>query len=162
MSVCCTATFARTAHGPEIVTEFIFTGVTGQSSRVCTLEILTMMSKLALSTHLPKTGCLDSPGENQSRKSLCTVFMKNWLPPELGEPVLAIESEPGSLENLAANSSLMFPPPERVSVFPVLRFLKVPSGGPPVPARLDLGSFEYGQPNWSMKSGMTRWKWRPL
>ena len=93
------------------MTDFIITGVLGQSSRVGTLEILIMMSMLALSTHLPKTGCLDSPGENQSRKSLCTVFMKNWLPPVLAEPVLAIDSVPGSLENLAANSSLMLPPP---------------------------------------------------
>ena len=44
----------------------------------------------------------------------------------------------------------------------VARFLKVPSGGPPVPERLLFASFEYGQPNWSMKLGMTRWKWRPL
>jgi hypothetical protein len=28
---------------------------------------------------------------NQSRKLLCTVLMKNWDPPELGAPVLAIE-----------------------------------------------------------------------
>ena len=77
----------------------------------------------ALSTHLPKTGCFESPGENQSRKSLCTVFMKNCEPPELGWPVLAIESVPGSLENLAANSSLMLPPFERVHVSPVFRFL---------------------------------------
>ena len=67
----------------------------------------------------------------------------------MGWPVLAIESVPGSLENLAANSSLMLPPPERVSVPPVFRFLNEPSGGPPVPARCDFGSFEYGQPNWS-------------
>merc|ERR1719443_457040 len=118
----------------------------GQSSRVLTLEILTMMSSDAWSTALPKTGRFDSPGENQSRKSLCTTFMKNCEPPELGWPVLAIESVPGSLENLAAYSSLMLPPPERVSVPPVLRFLKVPSGGPPVPARRDFGSLEYGQP----------------
>ena len=30
-----------------------------------------------------------------------------------------------------------------------------------MPARDDFGSLECGQPNWSMKSGMTRWKWRP-
>ena len=96
----------------------------------------------ALSTHLPKTGCFDSPGENQSRKSLCTVFMKNCEPPELGCPVFAIESVPGSLEIFAAYSSLMLPPLERVSVAPVFRFLKVPSGGPPVPERPDLGSLE--------------------
>ena len=50
------------------VTDFIWMGVFGQSSLVGTLEILTMTSKDAWSTHLPKTGCLDSPGENQSRK----------------------------------------------------------------------------------------------
>lgn len=64
-----------------------------------------------------------------------------------GDPVLAIESVPGSLLCFAVCSSLMFPPFERVSVPPVTRFLKVPSGGPPVPERVDLGSFEKGQPN---------------
>ena len=38
------------------MTDFIITGVTGQSSLVGTWEIFTMMSRLALSTHLPKTG----------------------------------------------------------------------------------------------------------
>ena len=75
------------------------------------------------------------------------LFMKNCEPPELGEPVLAIERVPGSLLSLAANSSLMLPPLLRVQVSPVFRFLYVPSGGPPVPARDDLGSFESGQPN---------------
>eukprot|EP00965_Chrysotila_dentata_P238028 6202253-Pleurochrysis_carterae.AAC.1 len=70
------------------------TGVTGQSSLVGTLEMATMTSKDCLSAHLPKTGCFDEPGENQSRKSLCTTFMKNWEPPELGWPVFAIESVP--------------------------------------------------------------------
>lgn len=76
------------------------------------------------------------------RKSLCTTFMKNCEPPELGWPVLAMERVPGLLEILAAYSSLMLPPFERVSVAPVFRFLKVPSGGPPVPLRCDLGSLE--------------------
>merc|ERR1719399_2531320 len=122
------------------VTDFIWIGVSGQSFRVRTFEIFVITSNDAWSMHLPKTGCLDSPGENQSRKSLCTVFMKNCEPPEFGWPVLAMESVPGSLENLAANSSLMLPPLERVSVPCVFRFLNEPSGGPPVPARLDFGS----------------------
>ena len=46
------------------VTEFIFTGFLGQSSFVGTFEILTITAKLAWSTHLPKTGCFESPGEN--------------------------------------------------------------------------------------------------
>ena len=60
------------------------------------------------------------PGSSRVRGAL---FMKNCEPPELGEPVLAIERVPGSLEILAANSSLMLPPPLRVSVPPVTRFL---------------------------------------
>lgn len=35
----------------------------------------------------------------------------------------------------------------RDSVAPVTKFLKVPSGGPPVPARREVGSFDKGQPN---------------
>ena len=122
------------------VTEFILTGVAGQSSFVGTLEIFSITPSEALSTAAPKTGCFDSPcaqhaesqrrgvggdrvvtrrvmnaggchtGENQSRKSLCTVFMKNCEPPELGCPVLAIESVPGLFESLAVYSSLMLPP----------------------------------------------------
>jgi len=45
-----------------------------------------------------------------------------------------MESVPGSLEMRAVCSSLMLPPPLRVSVAPVTMFLKVPSAGPPVPA----------------------------
>jgi hypothetical protein len=48
------------------VTEFILTGVFGQSSLVGTCEIFTIVSKEAWSTQAPKTGCLDSPGLNQS------------------------------------------------------------------------------------------------
>merc|ERR1719195_1757734 len=116
------------------VTEFILTGVFGQSLIVGTFEIATITLKLAWSTALPKTGCFDSPGENQSKKSLCTVFIKNCEPPVLAAPVLAMERVPGSLEILAVCSSFMFPPLDLVSVAPVFRFLKVPSGGPPVPA----------------------------
>ena len=57
------------------MTDFIVTGVTGQSSRVGVFEMATITSKLALSTTLPNTGCFESPGENQSRKSLWTVFL---------------------------------------------------------------------------------------
>ena len=71
-------------------------------------------------------------------------MMKNCEPPELGCPVLAMESVPGLLLVRSMFSSLMLPPPERVSVAPVARFLKVPSGGPPVPARREVGSFAYG------------------
>ena len=130
-----------------MMTDFIWIGWIGQSSLVLTIEIFTMMSNEALSMALPKTGCLDAPGENQSRKPLCTVFMKNCEPPELGRPVFAMLRVPGSFEILAAYSSLMLPPLERLSMAPVTRFLKVPSSGPPVPAWLDFGSFEYGQPN---------------
>ena len=54
---------------PSMVTEFMRTGVFGQSSLVGTCEILTIMSKEAWSTQAPKTGCLDSPGLNQSDES---------------------------------------------------------------------------------------------
>ena len=43
-------------------------------------------------------------------------------------------------------------------VAPVLRLMNVPSFGPPVPERPDLGSTENGQPNWFINPGMTRWK----
>ena len=62
-----------------MTTSFILIGVFGQSSLVGTLEILTMTSNEALSTALPKTGCLDSPGENQSRFELGATLTKNCL-----------------------------------------------------------------------------------
>merc|ERR1712232_970033 len=104
---------------------------------------------------LPKTGCFDWPGENQSRFLLSATFMKNWEPPEFGDPVFAIESVPGAFESLEMFSSLMLPPFERRSVPPVFKFLKVPSGGPPVPALEDFGSLACGHPNWFMNPGMT-------
>ena len=52
---------------------------------------------------------------------------------------------------LSMFSSLMLPPPKRFSVAPVATFVNVPSGGPPVPDRCDLGSLLYGHPNWFMK-----------
>ena len=63
-------------------------------------------------------------------------------PPELGRPVLAIERVMGTFESFEMFSSWMLPPLVRVSVDPVLRLVKVPSGGPPVPERVDLGSLE--------------------
>ena len=97
-----------------------------------TLNYGALLALLGL-TQNAGTGCCegDRSSRQWSRKSLCTVLTKNCEPPELGCPVFAIESVPGSLENLAAYSSLMLPPPERVSVPPVLRFLNEPSGGPP-------------------------------
>merc|ERR1740138_2007214 len=105
---------------------------------------------------LPNTGCLDWPGENQSKFALLATLRKNCEPPEFGRPVLAIDNVPGALVSLEIFSSLILPPLERRSVPPVLRFLKVPSGGPPVPDLLDLGSFALGHPNWFMNPGMTR------
>merc|ERR1719335_127998 len=145
---------------PLIVMLFIRMGVRGLSSRVGTLEMFTAMS-MPLVT-LPKTGCFDSPGENQSKKSLCTTLMKNCDPPVFGAPVLAMESVPGSLESLEINSSLMLPPLDRVSMPPVFKFLYWPSGGPPVPARRLFGSLACGHPNCAMNPGITRWKWTPL
>jgi len=47
----------------------------------------------------------------------------------------------------------------RDSVAPVTKFLKVPSGGPPVPARREVGSFDKGQPNLALNK---RLRWRPM
>merc|ERR1719409_787336 len=134
-------------------------GTTGLSLLVLTLEILvtTSMPRVIL----PKTGCFDAPGENQSRFLLSATLRKNCEPPEFGRPVLAMDNVPGALLSLEIFSSLMLPPLERRSVPPVFRFLKVPSGGPPVPALLDFGSLALGHPNWFMKPGMTRWKCTP-
>ena len=74
---------------------------------------------------------------------------------------LGLGLESGLGLGLERFSSSMLPPLERFSVAPLPRFLKVPSGGPPVPARELLGSLACGQPNWFMKPGMTRWKWTP-
>ena len=91
-----------------------------------------------------RTGCLEAPPVNQSRLALFATLRKNCEPFEFFWPVLAIESVPFLFDVRSMFSSLMLPPPERRSVSPVLRFLKVPSGGPPVPERFDLGSFEFG------------------
>ena len=58
--------------------------------------------------------------------------------------MLAIDSVPALFESLEIFSSLMQPRLKRFSVAPEARFLKVPSGGPPVPARREVGSFAYG------------------
>merc|ERR1719203_797732 len=129
-----------------MVMEFILTGTTGLSRTVLTLEMAFATSMPSMT--LPKTGCFDGPGENQSRLALLATLMKNWEPPELGRPVLAIDSVPGTLLSLEMFSSWMLPPLVRVSVSPVLRFLKVPSGGPPVPARGLFGSLA-----WPLSSG---------
>ena len=76
----------------------------------------------------------------------------------MGWPVLAMLRVPLALDVLSLFSSLMLPPRLRVSVAPVLRLMNVPSFGPPVPAARDLGSLDFGQPNWFIKPGMTRWK----
>merc|ERR1712151_233495 len=127
-------------QAPEIVMLFIMIGWLGQSSLVGTFVILTRGSRSALPTTFPNTGCFESPGPNQSKKSLCTTLMKNCDPPVLGAPVLAIESVPGSFESFEMSSSLMLPPLNRFSIAPVFKFLNSPSGGPPVPARRLLGS----------------------
>ena len=80
-------------------------------------------------------------------RTLWATLMKNCEPPELGRPVLAIESEPGTFESREIFSSWMLPPPLRDSLAPVARLTNDPSGGPPVPALLECGSFECGQPN---------------
>ena len=93
---------------------------------------------------LRRTGCLDSPPVNQSRLALFATLRKNCEPFVFLSPVLAIDKVPFLFDVRSMFSSLMLPPPKRFSVSPVLRFLKLPSGGPPVPERFDLGSFEYG------------------
>ena len=150
---------AGLSPGMATVTEIILTGVRGLSSRVGTLEILTQRSSDAWSTTFPKTGCFDSPPVNQSRFLLLATLRKNWLPPLFFAPVLAMDSVPGAFDVRSMFSSLMLPPLNRFSVSPVAKFLKVvPSLGPPVPERCELGSLEKGQPNWFMKPGITRWK----
>ena len=110
---------------------FILIGFTGLSRLVFTFE-MAVTTSMPDST-FPNTGCLEGPGENQSRLALLATLMKNCEPPELGLPVLAIESVKGALVSREMFSSSMFPPFFRVSVAPVFRFLKVPSAGPPVP-----------------------------
>merc|ERR1719272_2251614 len=93
--------------------------------------------------HFPNTGCLDAPGENQSKLALLATLMKNCEPPLLGRPVFAMDRVPDALVSLEIFSSWMLPPFERLSVLPVFKFLKVPSGGPPVPAPGALGSLAF-------------------
>ena len=72
--------------------------------------------------------------------------MKNCAPPELGRPVFAIDSVPGSFESWCAGGCSSW---------------ILPNGESPVPQRGLFGSFENSHPNWIMKSLMTRWKWSP-
>merc|ERR1740139_690125 len=144
---------------PEIVMLFMRIGFTGLSFDVFTFEIaVTTSMPLVI---LPNTGCFEDPGENQSRFLLLATFMKNCEPPELGLPVLAMDRVPGALVSREMFSSLILPPFERRSMPPVFRFLKEPSFGPPVPELRDFGSLAFGQPNWFMNPGITRWKWTP-
>lgn len=56
------------------------------------------------------------------------------------------------------NSSGIDPPALRVMTpLPGTLYCEL-GAGPPVPARLLLGSLEWGHPNWFMKLGMQRWK----
>src|SRR5262245_34361322 len=117
---------------PWIVTLFILTGVFGRSwllVGVVSIFLITSMPDVTL----PNTGCLDGPGVNQSSRALWIVLMKNCAPPEFGCPVFAIDSVPGSLDNLccAGCSSCT-----------------LPSGELPIPQRGLFGSFEYSHPNW--------------
>jgi len=113
------------------------------------------------STTFPNTGCLLAFGpDHQSRFLLLTVFMKNWLPPELG-PALAIDSVNIRLLSLAVCSSSMHPSLLRVTVEPSYSSNVLLGGGPPVPASRLVGFFECGQPNWSMNPLITRWKCSP-
>merc|ERR1719468_902515 len=98
-------------HRPEMVILFMQIGLTGLSSLVFTFEIAVATSMPDVI--LPNTGCLEGPGENQSRFLLFATLMKNCEPPVLGLPVLAIDSVPGALVSREMFSSLMLPPPVR-------------------------------------------------
>merc|ERR1719247_348597 len=101
--------------------EFILIGVAGLSFTVLTLEIALTTSMPAVI--FPNTGCLDSPGLNQSKKSLLATLRKNWEPPVLGDPVLAMDKVPGALLSREMFSSRMLPPPVLCSIAPVFKFL---------------------------------------
>src|SRR6476469_2026477 len=82
------------------VTLFILTGVFGRSfGPRGVFEIASTTSIPAIT--LPNTGCLEFPGENQSRNALWTVLMKNWLLPVFG-PAFAIDKVPRSFEIFAS------------------------------------------------------------
>jgi hypothetical protein len=70
------AVAASEAHPSITVTLFILTGVTGRSPApvlVVSIFFTTSMPSMTF----PNTGCLEAPGENQSRYELWTVLMKN-------------------------------------------------------------------------------------
>src|SRR5690606_19078876 len=123
---CQTATFGGGARQCSVLIGFLRRGFEVLPCRLPQLSSIFSTSVPAITR--PNTGCCDGVlWSHQSRNELCAVLMKNWLPPLLGRPVLAIDSVPGSLENFALgrNSSWM-----------------LPLGGPPVPARDEFGSFE--------------------
>ena len=66
-------------HTPVIVMLFIMIGVLGLSFEVGTLLIFSRSSMPSM--HFPNTGCLDEPGENQSKFALLATLMKNCEPP---------------------------------------------------------------------------------
>lgn len=111
---------------------------------------------------LAKTGCaLSVLLSNQSKKELWLTLMKNWDPPDWGLPVLAMERVPGALVMRWWSfpiSSGMHPPALRLYMFPSHPLKAPPASGPPVPALGELAFLAFGQPNWFMKLGMTRWK----
>merc|ERR1719446_1931630 len=111
---------SRTSQTPETVMLFILIGVMGQSSFVGTLEIAITTSKPLMIC--PKTGCLELPPENQSRRGLSFTFKKNCDPPEFGAPVFAIDNDPVTLESFDMNSSLILPPLTLFSMLPVTKF----------------------------------------
>ena len=120
---------------------------------------------------MPVKSIIESRGRPRHRREgavkfdLCTasyfVLRKNCEPPLLGAPVLAIEMVPTSFEISPNNSSGMLPPPSRFTMVPSGSANSVFPGGPPVPAMGDWGFAEFGQPNWHMKLGITRWNVRP-
>src|SRR5690606_21211170 len=84
----------------SILIEFIRSGFEVLPCRLPKLS--SFLSTSMPSITRPNTGCCDGVLlSHQSRNELCAVLMKNWLPPLLGRPVLAIDSVPGSLENFA-------------------------------------------------------------
>lgn len=82
-----------------MVTDSHTIGCSGRSLPSHLALLIAITTSMPLAT-LPKTGCWDGVLlSKKSRNELCTVLMKNWLPPELGWPVLAIENVPGSLDS---------------------------------------------------------------
>src|SRR5690606_33529369 len=109
-----------------IVTEFMRSGFEVLPWRLP--KVSSLASTSMPWTILPNTGCCEGVLlSHQSRNELWAMFMKNWLPPELGRPVLAIDRFPVSSETLAAGRTSSW---------------LLPLGGPPVPARGESASLE--------------------